>query len=193
VESEHRREPVEGVFAEEARSVKMANQPLVLVLAYGSNMCTERMRSRVSTAKPVTTGYVSQRKLMFHKRSEDGSAKADAAFTASPNDRVWGVVYQLEQHQKRLLDHHEFLGIGYDEESVVVLNKNGTLRAWMYVARRDAIDVSLLPYSWYHDFVIHGARQHQIPKQYVDNLRSFDSIVDSDVARHWENRQLLRA
>ena len=122
----------------------MANEPKILAFAYGSNMCTQRMHSRVSSAMPVTIGYVRERRFVFHKRSVDGSAKADAAFTASPDDRVWGVVYQLDVYQKLLLDQHEFLGIGYDEEVVEVVHEGGLLRAWMYVARRDAIDASLL-------------------------------------------------
>ena len=170
----------------------MANEAKVSVFAYGSNMCTQRMHSRASTATPVTIGYVSQRKLVFHKRSDDGSAKADAAFTASSNDRVWGVVYQLHQHQKTVLDQHEFLGIGYDEEVVEVIHEDGVIRAWMYVAGHNATDASLLPYSWYHDIIIHGACQHRLPEQYVDHLRSFDSFLDPDAERHAVNRRLIR-
>jgi len=65
-------------------SVTMEYEPDVFVFAYGSNMCTQRMRSRVPSAEAVTIGYVGQRQLVFHKRSSDGSAKADAAFTAVP-------------------------------------------------------------------------------------------------------------
>ena len=71
----------------------MANESTVSVFAYGSNLSPQRMHSRVSTARPVTIGYVRQRRFELHKRSVDGSAKADAVFTASPDDRVWGVFY----------------------------------------------------------------------------------------------------
>ena len=79
------------------------------------------------TASPVTIGYVEQRQLRFHKRSVDGSAKADAAFTAVPSDRVWGVVYRLSRDEKPELDKHEFLGIGYDQELVAVNIENGSI------------------------------------------------------------------
>ena len=149
------------------------------------------MCSRVSSAKPITIGYVCQRQLVFHKRGDDGSAKADAAFTAIPTDRVWGVVYRLHQEEKPVLDQHEFLGIGYDQEEVDVVLEDGPLRAPLYVARRDAIDPLLLPYSWYHDYIIHGASQHRLPDSYIDFLRGFESLVDSDSARHERNRQLI--
>lgn len=149
------------------------------------------MRSRVPSAQPVTIGYVRERRLVFHKRSHDGSAKADATLTAVSTDRIWGVVYRLPQHEKPVLDRHEFLGIGYDQEEVEVVVENGTLRAWMYVARREAIDPSLLPYTWYRDYLLHGARQHGLPASYIDFLKSFDSLPDPDTARRARNRRLI--
>ena len=169
----------------------MANSPILFVFAYGSNMCTQRMHSRVPATTPVTIGYIGQRKFVFHKRSEDGSGKAHAAVTACPTDRVWGVVYRLPQEQKSILDQYEFLGIGYDDQKVNVIHGNGSLWAWMYVARRDAIDPALLPYSWYHDYIIHGACQHQLPESYINFLRRCESMVDPDSARHTKNCRLI--
>ena len=167
------------------------NAPTVLVLAYGSNMCTQRMQARVSSARPVVIGYVQQRKLVFHKRSEDGSAKADAMATTRSADRVWGVIYQLHRDQKPMLDRYEFLGVGYDEEQVEVVHANVTLWAWMYVARRDAIDPSLLPYSWYLDLITHGARQHGLPHGYTKQLQRQQSMLDPNSARHASHRRLI--
>jgi len=164
----------------------------VLVFAYGSNMCTRRMRARVPSATPLMIGYVRHRRLVFHKRSEDGSAKADAVRSSSPTDYVWGVVYRLHQDEKPALDAHEFLGIGYEEEQVEIIHERGCVQAWLYVARQDAIDGSLNPYSWYHDLVTHGARQHGLPNSYLEFLQSFDSIVDPNTARHSAHRQFLQ-
>ena len=61
----------------------------------------------------------------------------------------------------------------------------------MYVARREAIDPLLLPYSWYHDFVTRGAQQHRLPESYIEHLRSFESVIDPDSARHERNRRLI--
>lgn len=161
------------------------------IFAYGSNMCTERLQARVPSAEPVATGYVLQRRFAFHKRSEDGSAKADARLTGSNFDRVWGVVFRVHSDEKPTLDEHEFLGIGYDEELVEVVHEAGVLESWMYVAREEAIDPSLLPYSWYHEFILHGARQHGLPADYIQFLHSFESIDDAHSARHAENSLLI--
>ena len=163
----------------------------VYVFAYGSNLCEQRMRGRVSTARSVTIGYVENRLFKFRKRSIDGSAKADAALTAVPSDRVWGAVYQISRDEKPELDKHEFLGIGYDQELVAVKVENGSINAWMYVARRDAIDETLKPYSWYYDYIIAGAQQHRLPFCYIGDLMNVETIVDPDFKRHKQNRQLI--
>ena len=169
----------------------MTPQPPMHVFAYGSNLHDRRMLNRVPSACPVAIGHVEQRQLRFHKRSVDGSAKADAAFTGVPEDRVWGVVYRLSPDEKPELDKHEFLGIGYDQELVEVTTSSGSIDAWMYVARHDAIDQTLKPYAWYHDYVIVGAQQHRLPFCYIYNLMRVETTLDPDRERHEQNRQLI--
>lgn len=164
----------------------------VCVFAYGSNMCVERIQARVPGATPIASGRVSHRKFVFHKRSIDGSAKADAVFTGLQTDHIWGVAYRLPADEKPILDRHEFLGIGYNQEEVDVVLETGPLRAWIYVARGEVIDPSLQPYSWYHDFVIHGALQHRLPGEYIESLRQFESMTDPNLARHEQNQRLIK-
>ena len=167
----------------------MTSEPPVHVFAYGSNLHDRRMLVRVPSACPVAIGYVGQRQLRFHKRGVDGSAKADAAFTGVPNDRVWGVVYRLATSEKPALDQHESLGIGYDQELVTVSTSHGSIDAWMYVARRESIDKTLKPYSWYYDYVIVGAQQHRLPFCYIRTLMRVETTVDPDLKRQEHNRQ----
>lgn len=154
-------------------------------------MHTRRMRARVPSATPIAKGYVPGRRFALHKRSEDGSAKADALFTGRVSDRVWGIVYQLDAAEKPILDEHEFLGVGYDEHVVDVVAEQEELSAGMYVARAEAIDGSLLCYSWYKELVVHGAREHSLPADYIAQLQNFASTLDPDAARHALHRELL--
>lgn len=151
------------------------------------------MQSRAPSARLVSIGLVRQRKLVFHKRSIDGSAKADAQRTANVGDHVWGAVYRMHRNDKFVLDQHEFLGIGYDEEQVAVEMEQEIVSAWMYVARAEAIDTSLLPYTWYLDYILHGARQHRLPEAYIDRLRRSQARRDPDLARHERNRLLIES
>ena len=61
----------------------------------------------------------------------------------------------------------------------------------MYIADDDAIDDRLSPYTWYKDFVVQGARQHQLPDAYIQKLEAFTAIVDPDRAREEKNRRIL--
>lgn len=162
----------------------------MLVFAYGSNMHLQRMRSRVPSACPVTMGYVAHRQLAFHKRSADGSAKADAVFSAVAGQQIWGVLYRMDPSDKPALDEHEFLGVGYDQEQVVVNFAKDSVRAWMYVARREVIDPERLPYCWYLNYLILGAAQHGLPGLYQLFLQRFQSWQDPDNDRRAWNRQL---
>ena len=170
----------------------MPNLDSVRIFAYGSNLHICRMRARVPSAIPVAIGYVVQRRLAFHKRSVDGSAKADAAFSPKANDRVWGIVYQIDTIEKPSLDQHEFLGIGYDQQRAHVVTADGiSIMAWMYVAHPSTIDKSLKPYGWYLEFVIQGAYQHRLPLCYIADLHRIEPTVDPDPTRDEANRRLL--
>ena len=162
------------------------------VFAYGSNLHAARMRARVSTASPVTIGYVAGRQLRFQKRSVDGSAKADAAFTADPSHRTWGVIFQIAMEHKSVLDDFEFVCIGYDSVKVrIALAGGGHIPAWTYRARSAAIEKGLKPYTWYKAFMVHGARQHGLPAEYVEHLEQIEAAADADPVRHQLNTRII--
>ena len=159
------------------------------IFAYGSNMCLPRIQARVPSAKSVTTAFLAQRRLVFHKRGRDGSGKADIVRTGSETDRVWGVVFSLNRSEQPILDDCES---GYDVQEVVVAGQSGLMSAVTYVARAEMIDRSLKPFSWYHSYVVQGATQHALPAEYVRRLQQFASITDPDDHRHHSNSQILK-
>jgi gamma-glutamylcyclotransferase (GGCT)/AIG2-like uncharacterized protein YtfP len=152
--------------------------------AYGSNMCAGRLRRRVPSAHPLFVTQLRGHVLRFHKRSTDGSAKADAEFTGNESDSVWGVVYEIDPAQKHDLDTAEGLGDGYEEKLVQVRDCAGQVySAFMYFASRSHINPSLKPYSWYVRFVLEGARQHALPAAYVAAIEAVPSVNDPDTQR----------
>jgi hypothetical protein len=148
--------------------------------AYGSNMFTPRLRFRVPHCKALTTATLPKYALRFHKRSQDGSGKCNALFTAKLDDHIIGIVFEIPEAEKSNLDHAEALDHGYNETSVdLLLSDASLLPAQMYVADSNAIDDALIPYSWYKDFVLKGAEEHRLPGPYVDTyIRSIASKPD---------------
>ena len=166
----------------------------VLVFAYGSNLCLERIGARISEVRVVVTGRVDGFRLAFHKRSRDGSGKADAFFTGDPSDCVWGAVYALLADDKEKLDRFEGLGVDYLERAVSVrtLNKSrASIDAVAYIASKEKIDKTSKPYDWYHDFVRRGARQHGLPEEYVREIELWSTQHDPDATRSTRERSVL--
>jgi gamma-glutamylcyclotransferase len=85
----------------------------MLYFAYGSNMCTARLRARVPSARPIAAACLENHRFAFHKISDDDSGKGDAFYTGEPADFVWGVVFDIDEGEKPRLDRHEGLGFGY--------------------------------------------------------------------------------
>ncbi len=163
------------------------------IFAYGSNMCTGRLVLRTPSAHPVCIAHLGSHRLRFHKRSQDGSAKADASRTDDPSDRVWGVVFEIDPAEEEALDRAEGYRSGYDKRDVTVTSRTGeAIVATMYYAEPTAIIDGVLPYTWYRNFVVIGALEHGLPEEYVALLASPNATRDPDLARERENAEVAR-
>jgi hypothetical protein len=61
----------------------------------------------------------------------------------------------------------------------------------MYVADQTAIDDRLAPYTWYKDFVLHGAREHGLPAAYIAGIEAVEARQDDDPIREQRERRRL--
>jgi hypothetical protein len=139
-----------------------------LVFAYGSNMHPERMLARVPGAEPRGRGLLVGRRLVLNKRGRDGSAKANLAEDA--DGRVWGVLWELLAEELRVLDGHEG---GYRRIAVRVEAEDGPTGAEAYVSERLAPEA--LPFDWYVEHLVRGARAFGFPDDYVAWLEAHPS------------------
>ncbi len=152
-------------------------------------MSLARLRGRVPGAERLGVFNLEQHDLRFHKISNDGSGKCDAFHTENPTDSVIGALFEISRREKPVLDEAEGLGYGYEEKIVKVQNDAGELiEAVTYYATR--IDPSLKPYSWYLNHVIVGAKETNVPEQYLKDIQSTESIEDMDTKRDAEQRAI---
>lgn len=151
--------------------------------AYGSNMSHARLASRAPSASRVGIAQLAGHRLRFHKIShKDGSAKCDAEQTGQPDDRVIGVVYEIDEEDKALLDRCEGLGNGYEIKQVMVSFSSGSsVVAFIYYATH--IDPSLKPFHWYKAHVVRGAKENALPGSYIGMLEKIESVDDPDAKR----------
>ncbi len=163
----------------------------MLYFAYGSNMSSLRLQSRVPSATVVAVARLGGHRLAFHKIGDDGSGKGDARATGRPEDHVCGVVFDIAEMEKRALDRIEGLGSGYAEKRVELLGAGGgTLEAVTYYALR--IDPSLRPYCWYKEHVLFGARENRLPDAYVRAIEVVSAIDDPEPGRRAREVEIYR-
>jgi len=161
----------------------------VVVFAYGSNMLAVRMQERAPLSKAVSVGQLVGFELCWNKRSSDGSGKCSVTETGHPKQVVSGVAYEMCASDKLSLDRAEGLGQGYGERAVNIHTQAGRLPALTYYAT--SFDPGIRPYDWYRDLVIAGAREHELPEEYVRMLERVATVTDSDVERAAKNHRLL--
>ncbi|MBN7798689.1 gamma-glutamylcyclotransferase family protein [Parahaliea mediterranea] len=150
--------------------------------AYGSNMSAARLLARAPSARSRGRHYLPRHLLRFHKAGHDGSAKCDAWHTGNDGDRVWGVLYQLAATDKAVLDRIEGLGAGYEIKDVTLTGTDGGIhRAFTYYAT--AIEAALLPFDWYLHHVLRGAREADLPADYLAALERIPTRADPDRGR----------
>lgn len=163
----------------------------MLYFAYGSNMSSLRLQARLASATRVSVGRLAGHRLVFHKVGDDGSGKCDAWSTGNPADQVCGVVFDIAEREKGILDRIEGLGIGYEEEWVALLTPGrGVLEAFTYRATR--IDPSLRPYHWYKEHVLAGANENHLPDAYVRTIERVPAIDDPDQVRRAREAEIYR-
>lgn len=160
----------------------------LLYFAYGSNLHPERLRRRTPSAGLVGTCELRGWRLSFEKRGQDGSAKATIA--PARDGRVHGAVYEIAAAEKPALDRIEGLNRGYHAD---LLDLPGLGEVWTYRAETEYTDRSLLPFRWYRDLVVLGARFHRFPPSYVRPIAAIAAADDPDPERQREHDGILAA
>jgi hypothetical protein len=103
---------------------------------------------------------------------------------------AYGVLYEFHVDHKAHLDAAE--GPGYRERIAGYPVNGETYRSFTYVARPTHIAPDLVPYRWYKDLVLAGARYHGFPGEYIASIEATPSRDDPDPARAERHDNLLR-
>ncbi len=160
-----------------------------LYFAYGSNLLSARLRERTPSARAVGVAVLPGYALRWHKAGADGSGKCDVFAVSGDASRVQGVVYDIAWADKPALHAAEALGVGYGEQQVRVQMGQEWVTAWVYVALERVH--GWVPYHWYKDLVVAGAREHGLDADYIRALEAVPARDDADAARDLRHRALV--
>ncbi len=163
----------------------------MVYFAYGSNMLTCRLEQRVGKVEVLGVATLKQHRFQFDKESTDGSRKANVFYTGSDVDTVIGVLFQIDMKRKPDLDRAEGLGKGYELKQVDVLVENKIVQASTYFATTPDRSSKNLPYDWYLELILAGAKEHALPEEYTDLIHAQPTKSDKDVLRASKNRSIL--
>ncbi len=159
-----------------------------LYFAYGSNLLSARLKARTPSARVAGRAVLSRFELRWHKIGVDDTGKCDVVFTDCPGDFVHGVAWLIRRAELRHLDRVEELGSGYYACNVPI--QLGGRRRLARTYRAIPTDPDLKPLDWYKRFVVLGAREHDLPEQYVARLARTAAVADTDSSRRMRNLRI---
>lgn len=141
-----------------------------IYFAYGSNINMKQMKQRCPSvqfrSKAVLPGY----RLAFPLRSKRWGGGV-AGILAEEGNRVEGVVYEISEKDMERLDKFEGVDKGryYRGRVKVILEGGSSIEAWAFFTNSE--DGSLFtPSKRYLETMLEGAKEHQLPAQYIKDL-----------------------
>lgn len=152
--------------------------------AYGSNMQSATLRGRRGIEyRRALPGRVSGWRLVLDKPPLFPVGGAYANIVADPTAEVLGVLYEIAAADLEHIDLSEAVPLGnYRRISVVAqaLQAGDTVDA--HTLTSELRDPALQPTTRYMSLLIEGAREHGLPVDYVDYLRTVPSCVETPEA-----------
>lgn len=169
--------------------------------AYGEKMFTADLLSIVPNAKCLGVVKIMGYKLCFHNKSAlDLSGKCNIVPVKEPSQEVYGVLYEIPTRERYLLDKNQSLGYGNQEVTLKVYPENSEssfptegVFAFTYIAHKDNIFEDLVPFTWYKELIITGAKEHRLPASYIHYLEKFSSCPDPNVHRATKQKRYLES
>lgn len=143
--------------------------------AYGANMDAQGLARRVGRnvlegKRACLEGY----RLVFNQRG------GYASVVPHPSDKVWGVLYRLTETELSRLDQYEGVPECYGRQKVWVTTENGErVRAYVYIGKENLENV--WPKQTYLSELLRGARQHQLPQEYIQFLEGVAALREQQV------------
>lgn len=158
---------------------------MALVFQYGSNMSVARLNGEdrlAGDAKPICVARtIEPYDLMFTVWSESNECAAADLVPGYTGRSIYGVLYEIpdfllsrdtaKQRNRKSLDAIEGEGANYVRAMIdLVIDNESTVSAITYLVRERR--TGLKTSSAYIQHIFHGLKQHSIPEEYCQYVRS---------------------
>lgn len=144
----------------------MENDSYFYYFGYASNLKVSTLEQRIGDKiENYLTGRLIDYGFRFNRKNPDGTARAN--IIASDSEDVFGVVYQIaEKHRDILLKSEP----GYQLTTVTIETDQGNIPAYTFISLAD--DEDIYPSKEYLNTILSGAKEHSLPAEYTDFIRS---------------------
>lgn len=164
--------------------------------AYGEKMFSPNLLNIIPKATHCGVAKIMGYKLFFHRKSQnDISGKCNIIPVKDPASEVYGVLYQLTDLERCVLDKEQSLGHRSQAINLRVFPVEGASTegefAFTYVCEKDNVFEDLVPYSWYKEMIIEGAKEHNLPEDYICFLQQIASMQDPNIHRATKVKRYL--
>ncbi|MDP9166063.1 MAG: poly-gamma-glutamate hydrolase family protein [Actinomycetota bacterium] len=132
--------------------------------AYGSNLDVTQMLRRCPDATDPRAATLADHDWLINER---GVATVEPLAGA----HVYGVLWQISDHDLTVLDSAEGVPVRYRRDRMVVQTADGPTEAWVYVDHRVEPGAAR---PGYLERIIDGAVHHGLPQRWLDYLRRWD-------------------
>jgi gamma-glutamylcyclotransferase (GGCT)/AIG2-like uncharacterized protein YtfP len=143
--------------------------------AYGSNMNWEQMKRRCPSTQFVCVASLKDYRFAIARHSRLRNCGTANIFADSGSE-VWGIVYDVSEHDLIILDGFED---GYRREKLFVRasgNGQSSVEVLVYIAEKE--DTVPFPNPEYKRLIIDGARHWNIPESYCSMLEQIQAMTD---------------
>jgi len=136
-----------------------------VLFSYGSNMSSGRLTKRIGNIRQIGIARLEKWEMVFNKRGFlDGTAKAN--IKNHSKGHVYGVLFEIKKDGFLILDRYE---MGYKRKEILVSRiGGGQIVAETYIS--EFTHDFIKPSPEYLAHVIEGAREHQLPICYINEL-----------------------
>ena len=144
----------------------MENNSYFYYFAYASNLKVSVLEQRISgRVQDYIQGRLVDYGFRFIRKNPDGTARAN--IISSESEDVFGVLYQVDEKYREILLNTE---PGYTLIQVPIETEQGNTQAFTFIS--DADDEDIYPGKEYLNTIFTGAKEHSLPTEYTDFVRS---------------------
>lgn len=147
--------------------------------AYGSNMSVDRKIERTGMIRRAIRSCLSGYRLAFNKRATGGGVCAN--IMPDEASEVWGVLYLCDETAIQMLNVKEGVASGHYVPKTVSVHgpDDEQFQCMTYVAGPKFICEDGVPSDEYLNHLLVGARDHDLPTWYIDDIRKLATLPSS--------------